>query len=196
MAASANTVQRETSWATATMMHSTTAIQSATRQRRSCSQPPDRPGSCSRTLIASSTVPCGNGDPEPSAALQRTRGGARFAAVVEEPVHDRTGPRDVGAEGAEPDELGAQRRGGEIVGRERSEVARTAYGGNRVEQLPAALPVACGGQALVEGAVDGGGRRLGLAARLEQHDPVVLRQVEPGQFAPVALAQLRAVGQE
>src|SRR5947208_2442975 len=105
MAASASTVQRETSWATATMMHSTTAIQRATRQRRSCSQPPDRPGSCSRTLISASTVPCGNGDPEPSAALQRPGCGACLATVVEEPVDDRTGPRDVGAEGAEPGEL-------------------------------------------------------------------------------------------
>src|SRR4051794_219273 len=96
-------VQRETLGETAATMPSRTAIHRATRRRRSRSQRPVRlePWSIVSAPNIGSTVPSGDGQPQPAAALQLGLRGLRLAAVVEEAVDRRAGAADVGAEGAE-----------------------------------------------------------------------------------------------
>src|SRR5205085_8865949 len=89
-----------------------------------------------------------------------------------------------------------ERRGREIVGRQRGEVTRAADSGEPVEQRTAALVVAGSALAIVEARVDGGRRRLLVPVRQAENDPVVLWQLERRQTSAVALAELRPVGEE
>src|SRR5439155_123631 len=117
-------------------------------------------------------------------------------AVEEESVERGAGTADVGAEGAEPAKLLGERRRREVVRRQRGEVARAADGGQRVEQPPTPLLVAERPLALVERAVDVGGRLLRSVAREQQDDPVVLRQIERLELGAVAGSELRSVAEE
>ena len=57
-----------------------------------------------------STVPSGNRDPGAPASLELALGGGGLRAVQEEPVDGRSGPADVGAEGAELEQPLRERR--------------------------------------------------------------------------------------
>ena len=103
-----------------------TAIQSATRTRRSRSQRPVRLVPCSMTALRSSMAQpyqAGRGEPGSTPGRERAARGLRLLPPGEEPVDGRAGARDVRAEGAELLELVRERRGGEVVGRQRGEVA-------------------------------------------------------------------------
>ena len=127
---------------------------------------------------AISPVPDGHGQPGAARGAERAAGGVGVAAVVEEPVDGRAGAADVGSERAEPEQLRGERRGGEVVRRQRGEVARAADGGERaLERGPALLP-AVGPSALVEAAVDRGGgglRRRRAAGRARSSSPAAGR---------------------
>src|SRR3954452_3715331 len=177
-AAIAITVQRETSPRSATTIPSSTAIQSASRRRRSLSQRPARelPLSITGWLYAiASTVPRWCGDPGSPTGPHSLLRSPRFGAVEEESVDRRSGARDVGAEGAQAPQFGGERRGGEVVRRERGEIARAANRGERGTQGVASVGEAPLSATCVEGAVDVRRGRLGRAARMNQEHPVVLR---------------------
>src|SRR5439155_18119435 len=89
-----------------------------------------------------------------------------------------------------------QRRRCEVVRRERCEVARTLDAFQRSEERCAALLVAALTSARVECGVYLLGRALDHFARQDEHDPVVLGELESFEFATVARAELRSVLQE
>src|SRR5438309_3740227 len=110
-----------------TITPSAAAIQAAIRIRRVWSQPPGpRSIACDESLNMASTVPRWCRDPGAPDALQRALRSLRGGLVVEQPVHRRTGAADVGAEGTQRAQLFGERRGREVVGGERCEIARTA----------------------------------------------------------------------
>src|SRR5581483_3705196 len=95
-------------------------------------------------------------------------------------------------EGAERAQVGGEWRRREVVGREGGDVA----GGDGREQRGPALSVPlvpCSG---VERRVDGARRLFGRAVRKDEHEAVVAPQVERGELGPVALPELRPLGQE
>src|SRR5689334_7897618 len=87
-----------------TMIASAAAIQQARRTRLVSSQRPALVEPCctarGESLSTRSTVPRWCRQPGARDPLQRAPRGARRATVVEEAVHRRPGPADVGAEGA------------------------------------------------------------------------------------------------
>src|SRR5439155_11920816 len=89
-----------------------------------------------------------------------------------------------------------QRRAREVVRRQPREIARPADLSERPLEDGASVPEALATLAVVERRVDVRGRRLARVVREQKHDPVVLREVERGQRGTVALAQLRALGEE
>ena len=105
---------------------------------------------------------------------------------MEEPVDGRAGAADVGAEGSEAAQLGGERRRGEVVRRQRREVARAAHGRERRLERGAPAPPSPPRRPLVEAPVDGRRRVLAGAVREREDDPVVLRQVERRELGAVA----------
>src|SRR2546422_1474146 len=183
----------------ATIRPSTTAPQRASRNRRSRSQRPTRvpPASIIGWLYAiESTVPRWCGEPRAPSGGDSFPRSPGFAAVQKQAVDGGARTRDVRAECAERSELVGERRRGEVVHRERSEVARTPHRAERVEQRVAPLLVAALPVARVECVVDVFRRVLPLAVRDEQQDPVILRQLDRRQLGAVACAELWPVFEE
>src|SRR5688572_8341594 len=143
-----------------------------------------------------STVPGRCCEPRPAAPPQASPRGVGRRPMVEEPVHRRPGPADVGAKGPECTQLVGDRRRGEVVRRQRREVARTSDCGEHVEERCAARVVAVPALALVEVVVHRAGRGLRRAVRQNEQDEVVLGQIERGQGCPVFPAELWAAGEE
>ena len=86
------------------------------------------------------------------AALDEHAVAAGVPPVVEEPVDGRAGTADVGAERAEPQQLGGERRRREVVRRQRGEVARPADVPRAALERGAPRLAALGAPALVEAA--------------------------------------------
>src|SRR5919204_6894614 len=200
----ATTVQREMSCASATMIPSRTAIQSAMRMRRARNQRPIRVERCSIAPPCSSdwfapivsTVPSRNREPSAAVAPQLALGCSRGLAVQEEAVHGGAGAADVGAESAEPEQLVGERRGGKVVRRQRSEVARASGARNGLRERGSAVGKAVARVAQVERGVDRGRRLLPPSVREQEDDPVVLRELERLQLGSGSGAELRAGREE
>src|SRR5215218_4258599 len=162
---------------------STTAIQNATLVRLRRNQRPPRVVRCSRTgcSITAMTLPARCGDPDLAAIAQCGVRCQRLTLLGEEPVDRGAGARHVRAEGPSRAELWGERQRGEVAERQAAEKVGTPLG----EALCAA-----------EAFVDGSRRRFLFSVREQQHDPVVLRQVEGPQLRSVSLAELRPNRQE
>src|SRR5215475_11049289 len=186
------------------MIPSITAIQSTIRMRRARSQRPARVEPCSTvpcgwtgsTVLIASTVPSWNREPGPPEGPHRALGGGRGFAVLEEPVDGRPGPAHVGPEGPELKQSSRVRRAFEVIRRKGRELARAVRLGQRVGEAGAPVVVAFGAAALVEPRVDVGGRGLRLAVREEEHDPVVLREVERLELRAGPGSELRPAREE
>src|SRR5262249_26959393 len=131
-------------------------------------------------------------DPYPASALDGKRRGLRLRTLSEEGVDDRTGPGDIGAEGAERAQFGRQWGRRKVIRRQCSEVTD----GERLEQTGTPLRIALGPVSGVEGRVDRRRRVLGRALGEEQQHRVPLRQVERRQPGALVLPELRAFGEE
>src|SRR5215211_6233890 len=170
---------------------STTAIQNATLVRLRRNQRPPRVVRCSRTgcSITAMTLPARCGDPDLAAIAQCGVRCQRLTLLGEEPVDRGAGARHVRAEGPSRAELWGERRGGEVVRRQQGELAERQAAEKVGTPLGEAL---CAAEAFV----DGSRRRFLFSVREQQHDPVVLRQVEGPQLRSVSLAELRPNRQE
>src|SRR6266542_382826 len=191
------TVQRETSWKTATTIASTAAIESAKRVRRSRSQRPLRLEPCSIALsLTTSTVPRWCRQPRAPEAVRVSPSRLRTVPLVEEPVDRRTGSAHIGPKRAERAQLAGDRRRREVVWRQRRQVARSPHPLERVEKRGAALVPAGRAVTRVELGVHGcRGALLHAVGQHEQH-PVVLRKVDRAEKRAVAGADLRSVREE
>jgi len=110
----------------------------------------------------------------------------------EESVDDRSGPAHVGAERPERAQVARERRGGEVVRRERGEVRwrqRCGEPGSTLRESACAV-------APVEVLVDRPRRRLALAGRKEEQDDELPRQLERFERRAVSGAELWPVGEE
>src|SRR5690242_11438112 len=104
-----------------------------------------------------STVPRWYGDKSTALALETAQRDARCGSVVEEPVHRWTAAADVGAERTALVQTLGDRRRGEVVRRQRGEVARTADVRDRGAQSGCPLVEAGCTVPRVERGVDVGG---------------------------------------
>src|SRR2546423_3677308 len=115
---------------------------------------------------------------------------------MEEAVDGRTRTADVGAERAESDQLTGEWRRGEIVRRERSEVARSPNAFERVQErgapgVPALRAISC-----IERCVHRRGRGLLRVLRQDEQNPEVLRQVDGRERRAVAGTEPRSVDEK
>src|SRR5204862_2278356 len=143
-----------------------------------------------------STVPSGQRQPGSAPRLQGGPGPTRRLEMLEEPVHDRPCAGHVGSECAEFEQLGGERRARQVVRGELGEIGGStdlAYSAPE-RSAPVSKPRAA--VALVEGCVDRPARELFGPAREQEHDPVVLRQVQRRQLRAVTEAELRALAKE
>src|SRR5262249_30837280 len=122
-------------------------------------------------------------------AAEVHRGALRLLGSAEQPVDGGAGAAHVGTEGPELGDAGGERRGGEVVGRQRGEVARL----QRLEQVLAPLLEP---RLAVEAGIDGSGRLLDDAVREDEEHGVVARQLDAIERRAVARAELRAERQE
>src|SRR5262249_57724529 len=104
----------------------------------------------------------------------------------------RSGTADVRPKGAERAELLGQQRRGEVVRRQRREIA----GGERLEQHCPSFVVPGLATTRIEFDVDGRGRRLFLAVRKEQEHREGLRDADSGERAAVTFSELRPLREE
>src|SRR5258708_7206331 len=139
---------------------SMTAIQSAIRNLRACSQRPVRDESCSmvdvwpNSITTTSTVPRRHRDPDLPLGTQSVAGGARILLAQKEAEHRRARTRDVGTERTEPAELARERRRREVVRGQRPEVGGTPNANHPVDERRALLVEVAAAVALVERLVD------------------------------------------
>ena len=130
--------------------------------------------------------------PEPRNRSRRAR---RIALVHEQSVDGRTGAAHVCAERPFGEQLFGERRRREVVRRQRGEVGRAADRVERREQAQRGAP------RIRAGVVEARRRRaLSTASarrrRQDEHDPVVLRQVERLEVDAPPRRELRPVGEE
>src|SRR3954470_23936019 len=186
-------------WVAQMRIPSSTAIQITMRRRWRWNQPrfAGAPSIARElSLTTGSTVPRRCRDPGAAEAAERTSRRVGVPAVMKEPVQRGTRARNICAEGARLANGLRERCAREVVRRQDGEIARSLHRREPVEERLAPLGEALHAVARVKGRIHVGRRGLDHVARKENDDPEVLRQVERLELAPVAGAELRAVGEE
>ena len=146
---------------------------------RSRASVPRRPCPCSIGVVEPSTTNNVAAQPYQVGTVSQVRPAAPSGAprghggapVVEEAVHRGAGAGDVGAEGAEAEQLVGERRAREVVRGQGGEVARSPHALERALERAAPLVPALGAAALVEAPVDAGRRLLDGAVRKQEERP-------------------------